>query len=221
VTYIPDYSSLIDLVWTMTGQDRPIGNVVVPELQSHWRFNYRNYAGEMSIPQLQPYLRGAYKVLFTSYRNDDLATYDVGSLEQVDTPRAPQYVAAYDQQMALLSGGWVKNGDRLLVTLHWQSWQTLTQEVSTYVHVQNEAGELIAQEDGRPLMGLGDPLWWRPGDQWRDVRVIVLPPEMKPGRYTLSVGVYPAGGSSRYLAVDPGGRRFDNDSADLGTLEWP
>lgn len=224
VTFIPDYSSLIDLVWTMTGQDRLIGSIVLTELQSHWRYNYRNYGVEWRAPDLQPQLRVARKIFFTSYRNHDLVTYDAGNLEFGDTPRAKQYVAAYNEQLALLSGEWLierRQGDALLVTLHWQSWQTVTQEVRTYVHLQNEAGELVAQEDGLPLMGIANPLWWKPGDQWRDVRVIELPPGVKPGQYTLRVGVYPAGSESRYAAVDPGGHRFENDSALLGTVDLP
>jgi hypothetical protein len=221
VTFIPDYSSVIDLVWTMTGQDRPIASVVIPELQSHWRFNYRNYGAEWTLPALQPSLREARLVLFTSYRDHDLATYNVGNLEYENLSRPTQYVSAYNGQLALLTGEWQKTGDTLQVTLHWQSWLTLTQEVRTFVHLQNEAGELVAQEDGLPMMGVANPLWWKPGDQWRDMRVLALPNGLQPGKYMLRVGVYPASGGERYNALDPTGKRYPDDAATLATIEIP
>ncbi|HEY3340520.1 MAG TPA: hypothetical protein VGK81_00825, partial [Anaerolineae bacterium] len=221
VTFIPDYSSVMDLVWTMTGHEQSIASVVVTELQSHWRFNYRNYGAEWTLPALQPSLRDARLVLFTSYRDRDLATYNVGNLEFENAARPAQYVSAYNGQLALVAGEWQKAGDTLQVTLHWQSWMTLTQEVRTFVHLQNEAGELVAQEDGLPMMGVANPLWWKPGDQWRDMRVLALPKGLKPGNYTLRVGVYPAFGGERYSALDPAGKRYLDDAATLTTLQIP
>jgi hypothetical protein len=221
VSFIPDYSSLIDLVWTMTGQDRYVHNVVVTELQSHWRFNYQNFGAQWSLPSLQPLLREARTVLFTSYRNHDLATYDVGNLEHENLSRPAQYVSSYDGQLALISGDWQRVGDTMQVTLHWQSWVTLTQEVRTFVHLQDESGELVAQEDGLPMMGVANPLWWKPGDQWRDMRVLMLPNGLKPGKYTLRVGVYPAFGGDRFTALDAVGTRYPDDAAPLATFQVP
>ena len=221
VSYIPDYSSLIDLVWTMTGQDRFVHNVVVTELQSHWRFNFKNFGDEWSLPSLQPKLREARLVLYTSYRNHDLATYNVGSLEGENLSRAAQYVSSYNDELVLVSGEWQRVDDSMQVTLHWQSWMTLTQEVRTFVHLQNEAGELVAQEDGLPMMGVANPLWWKPGDQWRDMRVLSLPNGLKPGKYTLRVGVYPAFGGDRYTALDATGKRYQDDAATLVTFQIP
>jgi hypothetical protein len=211
----------MDLVWTMTGQNRRIANVVVTELQSNWRFNYHNYGQVWSAPDLQPQLRSAPRIFFTSDRYTNLVTYDVGNLERQNQPPATQYVASYNKQLVLLSGEWRKDDSTLQVTLHWQSWLTLTQEVRTYVHIQDQAGNLVAQEDGLPLMGIANPLWWKPGDQWRDMRVVLLPEALKRGLYTLRVGVYSAAEGARLQALDPSGRRFENDSAPLATLELP
>jgi hypothetical protein len=221
VSFIPDYSSPMDLLWTMTGSDRFVDSVVVTELQSHWRFDYRNYGREVRLPDLQPHLRDMADIYYTSYRGNDLVTLNAGGLERQGAAPAQPYVAAYDGRVALLGGEWARAGDTLRVTLRWQSWVTLTQAVHTYVHLQNEAGELVAQEDGLPVMGLADPLWWKPGDQWRDTRVLALPPGIRPGHYTLRVGVYPAAGGPRYVALGANGRRYQNDSADLGVLALP
>ncbi|MCL4506291.1 MAG: hypothetical protein M1140_09755 [Chloroflexi bacterium] len=221
VSFVPAYSSPIDLVWAMTGVDHPMYNAVVTELQTHWRFNYLNYGSRWTSPDLQPQLRIAREVLFTSYRNHDLVTYDAGKLEAENTPRAPTYIAAYSGTLALLGGRWHRVPTGLQVTLHWQSWVTLTQEVRTYIHMTDTSDALVAQEDGLPLMGLSNPLWWKPGDQWADTRVLVLPETIKPGNYTLRVGVYPAAGGPRLPALDPAGLRFPDDSATLGTAAIP
>ncbi len=221
VSFIPTYSSPIDLVWAMIGREYVIPNVVVHELQLHWRYNYLNYGRVFKLPDIQPMLRDARKVLFTSYRLNDLVTYDVGNLEKVNQPRPAHYLAVYSGTLVLVDGEWQREGNTLQVTLRWQSWLTLTQEVRTFVHLQDDSGALVAQEDGLPLMGVADPLWWQPGDQWRDMRVIVLPTDLRPGRYTLRAGVYPASGGNRFIARDPQGKRYPEDSATLGTLTIP
>jgi hypothetical protein len=221
VSFIPTYSSPIDLIWTMTGQERYVLNLVVTELQSHWRFNYRNFGDERLSPDLQPDLRNARKIFFTSYRGFDLATYDAGNLELENQPRAEKYVAAYNNQLALLSGEWHMDAATMQVTLHWQSWLTLTQEVRTFVHLQNATGDMIAQEDGLPLMGLSNPLWWKPGDEWRDTRIVILPGALKPGRYFLRIGVYAAADGKRFSTVDMASQRLENDSATLGVIDIP
>jgi hypothetical protein len=53
------------------------------------------------------------------------------------------------------------------------------------------------------------------------MRVLALPNGLKPGKYTLRVGVYPAFGGDRYAAVDPAGKRYQDDAATLVTFHIP
>jgi hypothetical protein len=221
VSFIPNYSSVVDLVWTMTGKERNVANFVVQELQSEWRYNYRNYGPSLQVADLQPSLRSASRVLFTSDRRDNLATYNVGSLIGTNQMTPTEYVSTYGGQLTLLKGTWERLDDTLHVTLQWHSLRKFDQEVRTYVHLQTDSGELIAQEDGLPLMGLSSPIYWLPGDQWRDMRVVVLPGGIKPGRYIVRVGVYPASGGARIPAIDSTGKRFENDSATVGEFIVP
>jgi hypothetical protein len=76
----------------------------------------------------------------------------------------------------------------------------------------------LANDDGPPLAGYGDAgqtTTWRIGDPVHDERSLCLPPDLAPGRYTLLLGVYPAGDpapESRLLvesdAQAPGGTRL-------------
>jgi hypothetical protein len=53
-----------------------------------------------------------------------------------------------------------------------------------------------AQDDRPPLDGYppaGCTTTWRVGDPLHDERAISIPPDLLPGRYTLVLGVYPAG----------------------------
>ncbi len=221
VSFIPAYSSPVDLVWAMTGVDRPMYNAVVTELQSRWRYNYLNYGSRWNSADLQPQLRIAHEVLFTSYRGHDLATYPAGKLERENTAPASQYVAAYSGTLALLGGQAQRIPEGLQVTLHWQSWVTLTEEVRTFVHLMDANNQMAAQEDGLPLMGLSNPLWWKPGDQWADTRILVLPPDLRAGKYVLMAGLYPAAGGPRLPAVNPAGVRIADDSAAFGSVTLP
>ncbi len=90
-----------------------------------------------------------------------------------------------------------------------------------FPHLYDQAGGLVAQGDGYPLMGASLPTYWRPGDVWRDLRALALPPGLAAGQYTIKVGLYPVDGGPRPIASDPAGQRLGDDAVPLGTLTLP
>ncbi|MDJ0754506.1 MAG: hypothetical protein QNJ45_13365 [Ardenticatenaceae bacterium] len=73
------------------------------------------------------------------------------------------------------------------VDLFWRSLETVNVDYDVFVHVIDEAGEIIAQADGQPVAGLAATSIWRPGDLVRDPRVIQLPDT---NFYALRIGLY-------------------------------
>lgn len=83
-------------------------------------------------------------------------------------------------------------GQSLPFTLYWQAGQPLTVDLTTFAHLRNEAGNVVAQLDWQPQ----DPLGYRPTSSWQPGRPVVdsqslsLPPDLPPGAYQLVVGWY-------------------------------
>jgi 4-amino-4-deoxy-L-arabinose transferase-like glycosyltransferase len=68
----------------------------------------------------------------------------------------------------------------------WRVAQTPPAELKIFVHLLDANGELVAQHDGLDVA-------WRtmqPGDEFAQLHTILLPPDLPPGEYTLSIGLY-------------------------------
>ncbi|HEX9925085.1 MAG TPA: hypothetical protein VGD99_20685, partial [Anaerolineae bacterium] len=100
------------------------------------------------------------------------------------------------------------------VTLYWRSESPLIADYTTFVHMRNEAGELVAQTDRLPLEGAYPTSLWDFGEIIEDKISISLPVDLPAGEYRLVIGLYDFQTGTR-LAV-PG--RPDNDFP-LVTLE--
>lgn len=95
-------------------------------------------------------------------------------------------------------------GVTLPIELQWQAARQPAEDYHVFIHLVNEAGEMVAQADGQPVT------WTRPTSTWREGEIIVdrhglwLPPELPPGEYRLHLGLYhPASGQR--LPLDSGG----------------
>lgn len=80
--------------------------------------------------------------------------------------------------------------DALSLTLFWQSVAPAAVNYDVFIHVMNEAGEIVAQADRQPVGGLAATSTWQPGDVVRDPLTIALPPDLPSGSYTVQAGMY-------------------------------
>jgi 4-amino-4-deoxy-L-arabinose transferase-like glycosyltransferase len=95
-------------------------------------------------------------------------------------------------------------GDLLRFRLIWQATTSFTDDATVFLHVLNEAGQVVAQGDGPPLGGQYPTSVWRPGQYLADERQIMLPPDIPPGRYQLVAGLYwPANGQRLAITSNP------------------
>ncbi len=218
VTFVPAYSGPADLLYLHTGESRLMRSVVLPHMQSEWRFNFANHGPSLNPGEIQPSLREFPTVLFASTKEHDAFITDAGSLESTNAPRS-NTIATFSDTLQLLSQTTERlDAQRLRVTLRWQVLKPPAQDARTFVHLFSAEGNLVAQEDGWPLMNLADMRAWQAGDVWRDVRIIMLPAIAPAGRYTLRAGVYDAADGARFPAVDANGQPIADNSALLG--EW-
>jgi hypothetical protein len=87
-------------------------------------------------------------------------------------------------------GASVRPGGTLTLTLHWQALKPVAEPYTVFIHLRNEGGELIAQQDNMPLRGSAPTTCWVPGEILSDRYVLHVDPQTPPGRYLLSAGLY-------------------------------
>jgi 4-amino-4-deoxy-L-arabinose transferase-like glycosyltransferase len=121
----------------------------------------------------------------------------------VTAPSHPQ-VAHFGPAIDLIGFDYsapAKPGTPLHVTLSWQARQTPDTDYTTFVHLLDPTGKIVAQSDGRP--GLYPTSLWSAGDVTRDDRVLALPAGLPAGNYTVEVGLY-RGDTGARLLTDSG-----------------
>ncbi|MCS6841788.1 MAG: glycosyltransferase family 39 protein [Roseiflexus sp.] len=98
-----------------------------------------------------------------------------------------------------LHGGAARAGGALPVTLYWEAVTPPTHNYRMFLHLCRDCDvPPVANDDGPPLGGYapaGLTSTWRIGDPVHDERVLMLPRDLPPGRYTLLLGVYSGDGA--------------------------
>jgi hypothetical protein len=127
------------------------------------------------------------------------------------------------QQIAMLgydlSPAVARPGEMLAVKLYWQSDGQVTADRHVFVHLINEAGELVAQSDGAPVRG-ERPTWsWLEDEIVEDTYALEIPPALEPGLYTVSAGMYDYESQVRLPAFEPGAGRLIDDRIVLGDVQ--
>jgi hypothetical protein len=93
-------------------------------------------------------------------------------------------------------------GQPLPVTLFWQTGQPVNENLMVFVHLLDDRGQIVAQNDSLPRAGAYPTLWWQPGSVVEDTHPLELPPYLPPGEYQIVVGFYQAENEGRLLLTD-------------------
>ncbi len=108
-----------------------------------------------------------------------------------------------------LAGG-VAPGGVLTVTLFWRADAAPPGSYTAFVHLLDEAGQVIAQHDGLPRYGRYPTSAWQAGDVVPDEHVLYLPAAAPGGPVRLVAGMYHPATLERLPAVGPAGRAPDD-----------
>jgi hypothetical protein len=90
----------------------------------------------------------------------------------------------------VIDGERIQPGQEITVTLYWQALDPLVEDYTVFVHLLDEAGQVRAQHDGPPMNGRYPTHSWLPNQIIEDETVLVLGPDLLPGEYRISVGMY-------------------------------
>ena len=85
-------------------------------------------------------------------------------------------------------------GGQVTVHLAWEGRAEMTVSYHVFVHVLDDAGQIIAQNDGEPVGWTRPTPGWAIGEIVLDERRLHLPAATPPGRYRVRVGMYEVDG---------------------------
>jgi hypothetical protein len=108
-----------------------------------------------------------------------------------------------------VSGTQMRAGRAVDVTIYWMAQRPMTETYQSFVHMVYPEGKIWVQSDHLNPAGFPTNLW--PTDRYiRDKHRLMLPPDLPPGDYALSVGIYRLQDNERVPVLSAeSGARFD------------
>jgi len=88
----------------------------------------------------------------------------------------------------------VAAGESLVVRLAWTTNTPLTIDYTSFIHLLDSSGTLVAQHDKQPQASFLPTHLWQPGAVVNEEYTLLLPTDARPGQYQLYVGMVDATG---------------------------
>jgi hypothetical protein len=204
ISFLPGYSTMREMVRLNTRQDRDVRAVTFTNTIKEWKYDQR-LGPPVNWNRLLREVRAARRVWEVEYLPETLRLSQAGSVEQIAQPEP--FEVTFGKRIGLRLSGYSVTANELRVELAWTNVSAVDQQLTAFVHIYDPQGQLVAQQDGYPLLGLVPPWLAQTGETVHDVRHIPL----TASHYVVGVGMYDAETGQRAPAVSPGGERFEND----------
>lgn len=91
----------------------------------------------------------------------------------------------------------VRPGEAVNVSLYWQPQTDVTVSLTLFMHLVDEAGNIIAQQDQIPVLGARPTTGWAPGEAIRNPIQLFIPQNVLAGEYNVRIGWYNAATGER------------------------
>jgi hypothetical protein len=118
----------------------------------------------------------------------------------------------YDQNTQTL-----QPGGRLDLTLYWQALTQLDDSYKVFVHMIDQGGNRVVQQDKIPQDWALPTTAWGPGEVVVDPYQVPLPADLSPGSYQIQIGMYSEQTGQR-LSVHAAGASSQSDAISLGRI---
>ena len=102
----------------------------------------------------------------------------------------------------------VHPGGTLRLSLYWQAESTPALNYTVFIHINDEAGSLVAQQDVMPAEDTAPTSRWEPGEFVEDFHIIPLPEDLPSGEYHILVGMYDFQTGARLPVTTPEGEEL-------------
>lgn len=121
----------------------------------------------------------------------------VGTVEVIPWPletSLPQNVtrteAQFGEAIQLYGYDLAMESAALQLTLYWQALAVPDKNWLVFIHITNEDGEIVAQQDVTPAEGLRPTQGWRSSELITDAHRLPLPANLPAGQYRIVVGLF-------------------------------
>jgi hypothetical protein len=129
---------------------------------------------------------------------------------EVETPVNLQFGETISLLGFSLPSDVLEPGEILQLSLFWQIDQEIDERYKVFLHLVDENGQIVAQQDSEPGGNLTPTNIWQPGQVIVDNHGLFIPAETAPGTYTLLLGLYDFADPSNRLPIDTGGVPSDS-----------
>jgi len=161
-------------------------------------------------------------VRLTDPRGEQVAEAPLGSLQVAGWPRqfeAPPMqtkvegnfgdlveLLGYDLEIQPATG----DAGSVKLSLYWRALSEMETSYTTFVHVLNQAGQVVSQVDHVPGDGAFPTSGWLPGEVIPDRFELALPVGQSPADLQIELGLYDPATGERLSVLDETGRAVDN-----------
>jgi len=112
----------------------------------------------------------------------------------------------------------VRPGETAHVTVYWQAQRELEKSYKVFVHMYDREGNIVAQQDWLPGLGVKPTTEWEAGEVVADRHIVPVNEEVAAGEYAVAVGLYDEESGERLAAFGPNGERLSQDRVLLGKV---
>ena len=146
---------------------------------------------------------------------------------ETDVPAAPYVVAqgrGADFGPAIRLHSYyagVPTGGLLNLALYWQATARPETDYVVFIHLVDEAGNIVSQIDSVPVGGARPTTTWRAGEVITDIHNLPIPADLPPGNYHVNAGLYNPDDGTRPAVVVDGVPQPDNQLRLLSDLALP
>jgi hypothetical protein len=197
VVIMPLYAGASDFARINGGAERPTRSLTVPDYGPGW---VTHGTEEASAADLRQLVGETAVFIFDLPSGEFVALHGAWQPQIIERPG----LAEFGGLMGLVETAVHSQPGVLQVNLTWQARAATDRAYTLFVHLYDDGGQIISQNDGPPVQGYLPTPWWQPGDQIQEARDLYLPDTLPPGAYTLAVGVYDSQEGQRLPAVHAG-----------------
>ncbi|MFN2125798.1 MAG: hypothetical protein ACK2UP_20075 [Candidatus Promineifilaceae bacterium] len=214
---IPDYANAYDFVRFNGDSLTPATAVTIADYAPGWN----TYGDPLDPEQLRKRLGSNLIYVFDLVKGE---FFNLSTAWLPEGASSADPLAKFDAGLRLNSAVIDQVGAKeAVVTLTWQKGGNEAGDFSpvVFVHIYDEAGQLVAQDDGTPGSGFVPIGWWGDQDAVIDTHTITLPEGLGAGSYNVAVGLYNPVTGERYTAVSGDGTAVADNAFIIGQLVLP
>jgi len=197
--------------------DWVIESAQAQQLQDQARLRLEFHGQVLPPDQLQTAILSATQVYRVAAPQVDLHLFQIGQIEHHAAP-PESFVADWPAGVRLISATLETEAHTPVLNLDWFVGGPIDPEVTVFVHVLNEAGQVVAQADGDLVGGYVPIGLWQPNDRVQERRRVPLIESH--GQYRLVLGLYNRATQQRLTPVSASVPLSDGALL-IGEFNWP